>query len=173
MEYFNIGRFVSTHGVKGELLLQHSLGKKSSLKGLKAIFLEQNKNELVPWFVESTKIRSEDATLVKLEGVDTREAATRFLQQTAWITDEDNTKFSARRSPRSLLGYLLVDNGKELGDIKEVIEQPQQVLCRLDISGKEVLVPLHEASLRKIDHKNRRVNVELPEGLLDIYLGKV
>jgi 16S rRNA processing protein RimM len=35
---------------------------------------------------------------------------------------------------------------------------------------KEVYIPLHEASLLKTDRKNRKVYVELPEGLLDIYL---
>jgi 16S rRNA processing protein RimM len=32
-EYFKIGRFVSTFGLKGELVLKHNLGKKTSLKG--------------------------------------------------------------------------------------------------------------------------------------------
>jgi 16S rRNA processing protein RimM len=38
------------------------------------------------------------------------------------------------------------------------------------MDGKEVLVPVHENSLEKIDTKNRKLYVNLPEGLLDVYL---
>ena len=37
MEYFKIGKFVASFGLKGELVLKHNLGKKSSLKGIQAI----------------------------------------------------------------------------------------------------------------------------------------
>ena len=57
-----------------------------------------------------------------------------------------------------------------LGTILEVIEQPHQLLCRIDIEGKEVLIPLHEDTIQKIDRKARQVVVVLPEGLLDVYL---
>jgi 16S rRNA processing protein RimM len=38
------------------------------------------------------------------------------------------------------------------------------------INDKEVLVPINETTLEKIDHKNQKIFVVLPEGLLDIYL---
>jgi 16S rRNA processing protein RimM len=50
------------------------------------------------------------------------------------------------------------------------MEQPHQLLCRIEIEGKEVLIPLHEGTLLNIDRKGRRVMVQLPEGLLEIYL---
>jgi 16S rRNA processing protein RimM len=33
----------------------------------------------------------------------------------------------------------------------------------------EALIPLHEDSLQKIDRRNKKVVVELPDGLLDVY----
>ena len=50
------------------------------------------------------------------------------------------------------------------------MEQPHQLLCRIEMAGKEVLIPLNENTIRKIDNKAGRVIVELPEGLLEIYL---
>jgi 16S rRNA processing protein RimM len=64
---------------------------------------------------------------------------------------------------------MIIDNKKELGEILEVIEQPHQVLCRIMIDSKEALIPLHENSLEKVDKKNKKLYVNLPEGLLDIY----
>ena len=70
MEYFKIGKFVASFGLKGELVLKHNLGKKSSLKGIKAFFIEENKESFLPWFVESTRIRNEEEVYLKLEGVE-------------------------------------------------------------------------------------------------------
>jgi 16S rRNA processing protein RimM len=50
-----------------------------------------------------------------------------------------------------------------------VIEQPHQVLCTIIYKGNEALIPIHQDSLLKVDKKNKKVFVELPEGLLDIY----
>lgn len=169
-EYFKIGRIVAVHGLKGELLLKHELGKKTSLKGLKAVFIEEKKDSFIPWFIESTKIKNEEELYLKLETVDTREAAAKLTQKHVWLTETDFKKYAAKTAPASLLGYMILNNNELLGKILELIEQPHQLLCRLEIKGKEVLIPLHEETLQKIDHKKKEVRVELPEGLLDIYL---
>ena len=169
-EYFKIGKLVSAFGLKGELILKHHLGKKTSLKGLQAIFVEERKQSFLPWFIESAKIKSDDEIYLKLADVNTREAAIKLTQKEIWIPEEDFKKFSAKSSPINLLGYHVVEEGKVLGKILEVIEQPHQLLCRIDIEGKEVLIPLNEDTIRKIDKKKEQVIVELPEGLLEIYL---
>jgi 16S rRNA processing protein RimM len=38
MQYFKAGKLVAVHGLKGELILKHELGKKSTLKGCKSNF---------------------------------------------------------------------------------------------------------------------------------------
>lgn len=169
-KYFNIGKLVAVHGLKGELLLKHELGKKTSLKGLKAIFIEEKKDTFIPWFIESSKIKSEEEIYLKLEGVDTREAAQKLSQKKIWVPEDNHKKFAAKSAPSSLLGYTIIDKGNVLGEILEITEQPHQLLCRLEIKGKEVLIPLHEGSLKKIEHRKKQVLVDLPDGLLDIYL---
>jgi 16S rRNA processing protein RimM len=170
IEYFKIGKLVAVHGLKGELLLKHTLGKKTSLKGLQVIFIEERKESFLPWFIELLKIKSDEEIFLKLDGVNTREAAMKLVQKEVWIPKTDFKKYSAKTSPGNLLGYVILNKEKSLGEILEVIEQPHQLLCRLEINGKEVLIPLSEDTLQKIDHKKRQVNVKLPDGLLEIYL---
>ena len=85
------------------------------------------------------------------------------------MPEADFKKFSSKSSPISFLNYDIVEEGKVLGKIVEVIEQPHQVLCRIDYNGKEAFIPLHEETILKIDNKKQQVIVQLPEGLLDIY----
>lgn len=169
-EYFKIGKVVAVHGLKGEVLLKHELGKKTSLKGLQAIFIEERKSSFLPWFIEMTKIKSEAEIFLKLEGVNTREAAMKLTQKEIWVPETDFKKFAAKTAPASLLGYSIISDKEPIGEILEVIEQPHQLLCRLDIKGKEVLIPLNENTLQKTDHRKKQVLVILPDGLLEIYL---
>ncbi|MEP7374806.1 MAG: ribosome maturation factor RimM [Chitinophagaceae bacterium] len=169
-EYFKIGKLVAAFGVNGQLILQHELGKKTSLKGLQAIFIEEKKKSFLPWFIESVKIKSDNEVYLTLEGIINREAALKITQKEVWLPETDFKKFAAKSAPANLLGYAIIEIDKSLGTILEVIEQPHQMLCRIEITGKEVLIPLNESTLQKIDHKNRQVIVTLPDGLLEIYL---
>jgi 16S rRNA processing protein RimM len=169
-EYFKIGKIVASFGLKGEVILKHNLGKKTSLKGLQTIFIEERKQSFLPWFIESAKIKNDEEIYLKLLGIDVREQAIKLTQKEIWIPENDFKKFSATSSPINLLGYQIVENEKILGKILEVIEQPHQLLCRIEMAEKEVLIPLHEGTIKKIDRKNTQVIVELPEGLLEIYL---
>lgn len=168
-QYFKIGKLVASTGLKGELVLQHNLGKKTTLKGLEAIFLEEKKDSFIPYFLQAAKIRNANETVIKLEGIDIVETARKLTPREVWLAEEDFKKFAAKSSPIALLGFSIVNDNEDLGEIIEVIEQPHQVLCAIQLNGKEALIPIHEDSLEKVDAKNRRVYVKLPDGLLEIY----
>jgi 16S rRNA processing protein RimM len=170
--YRNIGKIISVFGLKGELIIHHHLGKKTSLKGLEIIFIEEKKDALLPYFIVSARIKNNEEVYIILEGINSKELAHKLLRKEIWLTETDFTRYAGKSAPISLVGYHMIHGDKELGEILEVIEQPHQVLCRLEMQKKEVLVPVNEATLQKIDQKNKKVFVELPDGLLDIYFGK-
>ena len=168
--YFNIGKLVATFGVKGELVLKHSLGKKTSMSGLEIVFIEEKKDELLPYFIEATRIKNESEIFLKLEGINAKEPAQRLVQKQIWLAADDFHKFAGRSAPISLLGYHAIHQGEDLGEILEVIEQPHQLLCRIELNGKEVLLPVHTETLQKVDKNKKQVILDLPDGLLDIFL---
>jgi 16S rRNA processing protein RimM len=140
------------------------------LKGLETLFIEKQKDELLPYFIESIKIKNADEVFVKVEGINTKEAAHTLVQKQVWLPDEDFHKYAGKSAPISLLGYHIINEDNDLGEILEVIEQPHQLLCRIEVKGKEALIPLHEETIVKIDKKKQQIIVELPPGLLEIYL---
>ena len=168
-EYFKIGKLAATFGVEGKLVLKHSLGKKTSLKGLETIFIEERKDSFLPYFIENTVIKSDTEIYLKLEGANTKEAARKLTQKEVWLAEDDFKKFAAKSSPISLLGFHIINEGEAIGEVLEVIEQPMQILCKVMINDNEALIPIHEATLQKIDKKKKQVHVQLPDGLLDLY----
>ena len=168
-QYFKIGKLVASFGLKGELVLRHSLGNKTALKGLETIFIEEGKDNFMPYFITGTSVKNESELYIQLDSIVTMETARKLTPKEVWITEADFKKFAAKSSPISFLGFTMVQGKEKLGEIIEVIEQPHQILCTILYKGKEAFIPIHEASLEKIDQKNRQVFVQLPDGLLEIY----
>ena len=164
-----IGKFVASHGLKGELVLVHNLGKKSDLKDLAAVFVKEGKDNFLPYFIEKVTARTNTESYVKLEKVDSKESAKRFYPKEVWLAEEDFHKYAAEASAISLLGYTLINGSDDLGEIIEVLEQPHQLLCTILYKGNEALIPVHDDNLLKMDPKNKKVYVEVPDGLLEIY----
>jgi 16S rRNA processing protein RimM len=167
----NIGKIVSAFGLKGEMIARHQLGKKIAVSKIKVIFLEQKKDELLPYFVETVRKKGTDELYLKLEGIENKEAVSKYLRKEIWMREEEVQSHTQKDNPIGWVGYRLLDQGRDLGTVLEIIEQPHQVLCRLEIDTKEVLIPINEQTLDKIDHKTRSLLLNLPDGLLEIYLG--
>jgi len=169
-KYIKIGKLAASHGLKGDLILEHHLGKKTTFKELKAIFLEEGKDNFMPYFIEKTTARSAEEVMIKLEGIDDKETARKLTPRPVWLTESDFQVYKNQSAPISLLGYHLLHEKTDLGEIIEVIEQPHQILCTILYQGNEALIPVHEENLIDIDHKQKKVYVDIPEGLLEIYL---
>lgn len=153
------------------MIVQHHLGSKIVVTKIKVIFIEQKKEELLPYFTETIRKKGNDELFLKLEGIDSREVALKFIRREVWMKEEEVQSHTGKNNPISWVAYHIVDHGKDLGPVLEVIEQPHQILCRIEIDGKEVLIPINEQTLVKADHKSKLLLLNLPEGLLEVYLG--
>ena len=168
-DYFSIGKIAGSHGLLGEVVLEHALGKRSDLKGLQTLFIEERKDSFIPYFIETGKVKSETETYLKLEGINSKESARRLNQRNVWLLKADFEKHAAKASAISMLGYKMINNGEYIGDVIQVIEQPMQVLCMIMYKDNEALIPIHQDTLKKIDQKKKEVHVLLPDGLLELY----
>lgn len=169
-QLYNIGKLVATFGVNGQLVLQHALGKKTSLKGLEVMMIEIKKGELVPYFVTEVKIKNDAEVYVSFEDIDSKEKAKKLVPRPVWFKESDFKKYVAKVATLSFLGYTIYDNDQMLSEIIEVIEQPHQILAKIIYKEKEMLIPINEAFIVDIHHKNKKIVLDLPEGLIDIYL---
>lgn len=166
----SIGKIVATQGIQGACILKHGLGGRTDFNGVPALMIEMQKGSFIPYFISSAKAKSNSETQIVFEGLENREEAKSLLQKNVWVSEADFNKLVKPDAIIALMGYTVVEQGKPLGIISEIIEQPHQILCAVMIEGKEALIPLNESTLVKIDRKGKKVMVDLPTGLLDIYL---
>jgi len=168
-DYVHIGKMVAAHGVAGQVILEHALGKPISFKGITTLFIEKNTSSFIPYFIVTASAKTETLTHLQIEGITTREATTLLIGKKVWMPQVEFQKLVNKNSPLALMGYMVQEKGKSLGIIQEVIEQPHQLLVTILYQGQEAYIPLHEESLKGVDHVKKTVSVELPDGLLDLY----
>lgn len=168
-DYVHIGKMVAAHGVAGQVILEHALGKPISFKGITTLFIEKNTSSFIPYFIASASAKTETLTHLQIEGIANREATALLIGKKVWLPQVEFQKLVNKNSPLALMGYTVQENGKSLGVIQEVIEQPHQLMVTILYQGQEAYIPLHEESLKGVDHAKKTVSVELPDGLLDLY----
>lgn len=169
--YVQIGKVGKPHGLTGTLKFIIDERYVEDFVENEAIFLEI-KGKKVPFFME--EVREGNDMLVKLEEVDTPEAAQALSGTPVFLRSEDLLPEVARETSAELqyeryIGYTILDAFLgEIGVIQDIIALPQQFMATLEVAGKEVLIPMHPHFIKKIDDGTKVVMMELPEGILEL-----
>ncbi|HMR19102.1 MAG TPA: ribosome maturation factor RimM [Sphingobacterium sp.] len=166
---FYIGYVSKTRGLKGEVQLFFEFEDYKDLD-LEVIFLEIDK-KLVPYFIDQVKLHNNSTAYATFEDIDHIDKAQPLVRKKMYLPndkmperDPDDFRYT------DLVGYLVIDEQEgELGEITEVREMPQQHIATVDMDGRELLFPLSADLILGIDIEERVVEVELPEGLVDLY----
>jgi 16S rRNA processing protein RimM len=167
---FRIGSILKTRGLKGELQLYVDFENLDDIS-ITAIFIDLA-GKLVPYFVESIKYPQKGIAYLYLEDIDTIEKATPLAKKDVYLSSKlKPKKKKSEFTLKDLLGFTAVDeNEGELGIISAINEYPQQLVASVTYKSCEVLFPLNEEIIKGIDVVKNVVFVDLPDGLLDIYL---
>ena len=167
---FRIGSTLKTKGLKGELQIYVDFPNLDDIN-FDAIFIDLA-GKLVPFFVESVRYHHNNAAYLFLEDVDTIEKAARLVKKDIYLPNKLKPHKGADIfTLLDLVGFTAIDADEgELGRITGIHEYPQQLIAAVTYKNCEVLFPLNEDTIKGIDVVKEIVRVDLPEGLLDIYL---
>jgi len=167
---FKIGSIIKTKGLKGEVQMYVAF-ENLDLIDFNAVFIDMA-GKLVPYFVESVKYHHNNTAYLFLEDLDTIEKASKLVKKDVYLPNKlKPKKKKGDFTLMDLVGFTAVDvNEGELGEISHVQELPQQFIATVLYKECEVLFPLNEEIIKGIDAVKSIVTVDLPDGLLDIYL---
>jgi 16S rRNA processing protein RimM len=167
---YEVGYIVKTHGLKGEVGIHLDVDNPADYADLDGLLIEKN-GELVPFFIEKIRINVNKA-IVKFEGINRIEDAEPLVKKTIYLSlDQLDELESDQFYYHEIIGYQIVDeNLGPLGIIKTIYNQPHQDLISMLYKEKEVLIPVSHEHVLTANHDLKQLAVNLPEGLLEIYL---
>ena len=170
-ECFYLGKIVSKFSFKGEVLVKLETDTPEIYEEMESVFVEYNKN-LVPFFIERCKLHKSDLLRVKFEDVDSEEDADDIMKCHLYLPEEllpemDEDQFYFHE----VIGYQVEDLKKgPIGTITAINDMTSQALFEIDFNGNQILIPMNDSFIHKLNKEKKLLIVDAPEGLIDLYL---
>ena len=171
-ECFYLGKIVAKFSFKGEVLIKLDTDEPETYTEMESVFVEYNDN-LVPFFIERSYLHKSTLLRAKFEDIDTEEDAEDMIGTDLYLPlsmlpelPEDKFYF------HEIIGFDVIDSEHgSIGKIVSINDSTTQALFEIDKDGKQILIPMNDAFIGKIDKTNKEIKVNTPEGLIDLYLG--
>lgn len=173
-QYINIGYTKKVYGVKGEIKIHVESKYLEDFLKADIAFIELAGKQ-VPYFIES--LHPAFPIIGKFEDINSREEALDIVAKKVFLRSSDLIPAEERTLPveaeslqyKVCEGFMMLDiNAGKIGKIKEVLEYPQQEMALVAYKGKEILIPMNDQLIVKINEAEKLVEVDLPEGLLSL-----
>ena len=171
---FQLGYILKPHGLHGQVTAHFDVDDASAYKKIKALYLASltAPEQLLTHEVETVQFQPGGRILLKLKGVDTIEAADLLRSHTLYLPLANLPRLRDDQFYyHDVIGFTVVDAELgELGTVENFYELPRQDVLAMRYQEQEVLIPVANELITRADMAARQVFVNLPDGLLDVYL---
>ncbi len=168
---FYLGTIVKKYSFKGEVLAKLDTDDPEYYENLESIFVEV-RGKLIPFFVENSQLHKSNLLRLKFEDIDSEPDSESILKCDIYLPlSALPTLVGNNFYFHEVIGFTIEDtNFGKVGIIKGVNDATAQALFEIDNDGKEVLIPVNDDIIKKVDRDKKTILVETPEGLIDLYL---
>lgn len=171
--FIQIGYTTKPHGLKGEVNAVFNYPQfPEKISRLRKVFLGVGENP-IPYLIEKIYPSGKGKFYLTVSGIDSREKAVEITGCKIFVAPDVFEKNFVEKdtvAPGMLIGFTAHDEKEgEIGKVEDIFEMPNQTLAQIFLDGKEVLLPLNDATILQIDKKKKTIKLHLPDGLLDIF----
>jgi len=168
---FYLGKIVKKYSFKGEVLIKLDTDEPELYENLEVLFIDLRSN-LIPFFIESSQLHKSELLRVKFEEVDTEQDADSILKCDVYLPLEVLPKLEGDKFYfHEVIGFKVEDiNFGNVGIVKSINDTSSQALFEIDRNGTEILIPMNDDFIKKVDKTKKLILVETPEGLIDLYI---
>ncbi|MDO6761457.1 ribosome maturation factor RimM [Tamlana sp. 2_MG-2023] len=168
---FYLGKIIKKYSFKGEVLAKLDTDEPDIYENLDAIFIDL-RNNLIPFFIESSQLHKSELLRIKFEEVDTEADADAIMKSDLYLPLDTLPKLEGDQFYfHEVIGFAIEDvNFGPVGTITGINDSTAQALFEIDRDGLEILIPMNDEFIVKVDRDNKTIIVETPEGLIDLYL---
>ncbi|WP_311320809.1 ribosome maturation factor RimM [Capnocytophaga sputigena] len=169
---FYVGTIVSKFSFKGEVLIKLDSDDPEMYEELESVFIALG-NNLVPFFVEKSSLHKSDLLRVKFEEVNSEVDADALLKHKIYLPLTVLPKLSGNKFYyHEVIGFEVEDiNYGKVGKIVSINDTTFQPLFEIENEeGKEILIPMNDEFIEKVDRPNQKIIVKTPDGLIDLYV---
>ncbi|MGB5205571.1 MAG: ribosome maturation factor RimM [Eudoraea sp.] len=168
---FYLGKIVSKHSFKGEVLVKLDTDEPGIYENMESVFVSIG-NNLVPFFIEKCYLHKSNLLRIRLEDISSEADADRIIGSHLYLPLEFLPKLSGNKFYyHEIIGFDVIDSQHgNIGVIKGVNDSVSQALFEVEKDDKQLLIPVADKIIDKVDRESKTLYVTTPEGLVDLYL---
>lgn len=167
-DFLEIGKIVSTHGIKGDVRIQPWADSPDELKKYKVFYCGQNKSESLT--VQNCRIQG-NMVLLKIKGIDSVETANTLRNKIIYISRKDADTDDGRFYIDELIGCTVfdADTMREYGIITDVDSYAgrNDVWVITDKNKNEFLFPALSELVVSVDIDKETVFIKPMKGIFE------
>jgi len=167
LKLVSFGTITKTSGFKGELILKSELDYIPDTD----VFFVETEGYIVPFFLASHKIKfqANNSVVIKFDSFNSEKEAESLLNCQILVR-EDSVIYETEDNGESYYaGFTVFNQKNEIGVVDSLMDIPgNPLLSVITKENKEVLIPLNEHFIIKINMLEKKIYFSLPEGLVDL-----
>ena len=157
-----LGEFIKLFSFKGELIFYSEL-KSVFIENLDSLFVNFNES-YVPFQIIKVKSHKKNNYRTQLQNVNSESEAKRLLKKDIYVERIENSD----NSDYLVDNFKVYNDNKYIGVVISTINKTEQSIMEVKMSDKVVLIPLVDQFIVEINDEELKIDMDLPEGLLDI-----
>jgi 16S rRNA processing protein RimM len=168
---FYLGKIAKKFSFKGEVLIWLDTDEPGLYEKMESVFVEVNKH-LVPFFIISSSLHKNDFLRVRFEDVDTEDDADALIGKAIYLPLTMLPKLEGNKFYfHEVIGFEAEDQRLgNIGTIVSINDTTAQPLFEIKKVDTEILIPMIDDFIVKVDRDNKKIILNTPEGLVDLYL---
>lgn len=165
----NIGKITKLSGISGELVVFSKHFQKLNPKKNDLFFIDLD-GQFVPFYVEVINKLGTDRFLIQFGNVNSERKASMLLDKNLFVSDQKVDEISSQTI--ELINFLVEDiNYGIIGKVIAFDQNPKNPILIVQHEKAEVMIPANENIILGIDSKEKLITTEIPQGLLELYIG--
>ncbi len=168
---FYLGKIVSKHGYKGEVLVKLDTDEPEVYENMESVFVALG-HSLVPFFIDSCRLHKSSLLRIRFEEIKDEEGANSVMGSELYLPLELLPKLSGNKFYyHEVIGFEVVDEKHGMiGSVTGVNDMSSQALFEIEKGDKQLLIPISDEIIIRVDRESKSIFVKTPEGLVDLYL---
>jgi 16S rRNA processing protein RimM len=170
-DFYYLGKVIKAYGNKGHVMATLDVDDPSAYLNIESVFLDLQGKQ-IPFFIEELELKHNKRVIIRFQDVHSIEDADIYAGLEMYLPVSQLPPLEGDQFYfHEIKGFTVRDvKHGEIGIIDDVLELPHQSLFRILLGEREILIPVVDEVIVKVDRENRILEIEAPEGLIEIYL---
>ena len=167
-----MGKVVSKYSFKGEVLVKLDTDEPHIYENMESVLVSFG-NNLIPFFIDRCRLHKSNLLRIDFEEVKDESSADNIVGSELYLPLTMLPPLKGNKFYfHEVIGFTVMDEVHgDIGIIESVNDSASQDLFEIKKGDKELLIPVSDDIIAKVDRENKTIHVKTPEGLVDLYLG--